>query len=52
MILPSRILVFLAVLAALARVIGANWQLVDPAHRSQPGCVQVAPDRAAAKPGC
>ena len=36
----------------LALVIGANWQLVDLAFRSQPGCVAERPGKAAAKPGC
>ncbi|MDZ4137188.1 MAG: hypothetical protein U1D06_16580 [Paracoccaceae bacterium] len=52
MISTPRLWVWLAVAAALALVIGANWHFVDLALRSQPGCVPVAADRAAAKPGC
>ncbi|MFN3724117.1 MAG: hypothetical protein ACK4VZ_13845 [Paracoccaceae bacterium] len=52
MTVPPRAWVIMAVAAALALVIGANWRFFDLAQRSQPGCVAVAPDRPAAKPAC
>ncbi|SMX48792.1 hypothetical protein [Maliponia aquimaris] len=42
----------LGVAAFLALVIAANWQFVTLALASHPGCVQVDPEHAAAKPGC
>lgn len=48
----ARVWVPLAIASGLALIIGANWQLLDIALRSQPGCVAEAPDRPAAKPGC
>lgn len=52
MTVPHRFWAALAVLAALALVIGANWHFVDLAFRSQPGCVAERPGQPAAKPGC
>lgn len=52
MSLPPRVWVTLSIAAGLVLVIGANWQLVDLAFRSQPGCVDERLGRAAAKPGC
>ena len=52
MTLSPHVWVPLAIAAGLALVIGANWQLVDLALRSQPGCVAEAPGQPAAKPGC
>jgi hypothetical protein len=39
-------------LAALMLVIGANWHLIAVAFQSQPGCVTIALNLPAAKPGC
>lgn len=52
MTVPPRVWIAVAIAAGLALVIGANWQLVDLAFRSQPGCVDERPGQAAAKPGC
>ena len=52
MTVPPRVWIAVAIVAGLALVIGANWQLVDLAFRSQPGCVAERPGQAAAQPGC
>jgi hypothetical protein len=52
MTMLPRVRIVLAVAAGLALVIGTNWQLVDLAFRSQPGCVAERPGQPAAKPGC
>ncbi len=49
---PSRRLWLAIAVAAAALVVGANWHLVAVALQSQPGCVAVAQDMPAAKPGC
>ncbi|WP_417425548.1 hypothetical protein [Hoeflea sp.] len=42
----------LAVAAGVGLFIAANWQFVELAFSSNPGCVSVEPSRVAAKPGC
>ncbi len=48
----TKLSVALAVAASVALVIAANWQFVNLAVSSNPGCVPVEPSRSAAKPGC
>lgn len=50
--LSTKLLFGLAVVAGIALIIAANWQFLDLAFSSHPGCVTVDPARSAAKPGC
>lgn len=48
----TKLSIGVAVAAGIALVIAANWQFLDLAFSSHPGCVSVEPSRSAAKPGC
>lgn len=52
MISQTRLWLGLGIAACLALVIGANWQLIDLAFRSHPGCVPETTEHPAAKPEC
>lgn len=50
--LRGRLGIGLAIAAAVALVIAANWQFLHLALGSHPGCVQIDPARPAAAAGC
>lgn len=50
--LGTKLSIGLAIAGGIALVIVANWQFVDLAVSSHPGCVSIDPSRSAAKPGC
>jgi hypothetical protein len=52
MISPTRLWVGLGIAASLALVIGANWQFINLAFHSHPGCVPETTKHPAAKPEC
>ncbi len=47
-----KLAIWLAVGAGLTLIVAANWQLVDLAVSSDPGCVSVDASQSAAKHAC
>jgi len=50
--LPAKLSVGLAILAFAMLIIAANWQFVNLAFSTHPGCVTIDTSQTAAKPGC